>query len=352
VIRTRPRENEIVEVGTDFQASSLDVLGRARVSDDWLSALLARLAPVGVGELVLLSTCNRFEIYAVTDAPEEAIAALEAEIGAILADEEGDVDLLVRRGDEAVYHLVAVAAGLESALLGEHEILGQVRRAYASAAEAGAAGRVLGRLFKHAVRHGHRIRRGLGISGLRRSLTDVAAALIASKLAEPERRAAALVGAGETAAQMARHLRTLRIGTLTVLNRSPSPSRELARAVNGRAESLDRLATLLPEIDLLVLATAAPGPLLEESVVRRALQGRRGYVLVVDLGLSPNAESAVARHPLVTTLTLSDVVALAVAESKRERPPTAEVETWVEEAVADFASRQRSGMRDPLRAPE
>jgi glutamyl-tRNA reductase len=329
----RASGERIVEVGTDFQASSLEVLSRARVTN--VPAYLARIKDSCIAEIALLSTCNRFELYAATQDPEETLIALEREVRGLLG-RNGDVEMVIRRDEDAVAHLVAVSAGLESALLGEHEILGQVRRAHAAAAEAGTAGRALNRLFEHALRHGRRIRRALGIADLRRSLTELAAGWIATHLSEPERRTAVVAGAGETASQMARHLHGLGIGTLTVVNRSFTRSRELAEAVGGRPERFERLPSLLPESDLIVLATSAPEPLLTEAGVRTALQGRPGQLLVVDLGLSANAEAGVSKHPSVTTLTLSDVLALALAESKRERAQAVHAETLIQEAVDDF----------------
>jgi glutamyl-tRNA reductase len=330
------RDERLVEVGTDFQASSLDVLSRARLSDERVPGFLRQLTQAGIPEVALLSTCNRFELYAATHAPEETIAALDAEVRSLLGG-SGHVETVVRRDREAVAHLVAVAAGLESALLGEHEILGQVRRARGTAVEAGTAGASVDRLFDHALRHGRRIRRALGISNLRRSLTELATDWISARLTEPERRAAVIVGAGETASQMASQLRALGIGALTVANRSVARSQELANAVGGRAEPLQRLPALLSNADLLVLATSAPEPLLSEAAAVDALSTRSAPLYLVDLGLAPNAEPAVSKHPLITTLTLSDVVGLALADSSRERSRTMHAETLVQEAADEFA---------------
>jgi glutamyl-tRNA reductase len=322
-----------VEVGTDFQASSLEVLSRARVAN--APVFLERIRTGRIKEIALLSTCNRFELYAVTEDPEHTLIALEREVRRLLGA-DGEVELVIRRDEEAVAHLVAVSAGLESALLGEHEILGQVRRAHVTAAEAGTAGRALDHLFEHALRHGRRIRRALGIAGLRRSLTELAADWIAEHVSEPDRRSAVVVGAGETASQMAQHLRDLGMGELTIVNRSLARSSELADAVGGRPESFERLPGLLAASDLIILATSAPEPLLSEADVHRALRGRDRKLVVVDLGLSANAEPGVSRHPSVATLTLSQVIALAVADSRRERTQAAQAQTLIREAVDDF----------------
>ena len=331
------RPEHFVEVGTDFRASSLEVLARARLADDAVPAFLRRVAKRGIPEVVVLSTCNRFELYAATDAPEETAAALEDELRALL-DGNGHVETVLRQDRDAVRHLIAVSAGLESALLGEHEVLGQVRRAHGRAVEAGTSGEALSELFGHALRHGRRIRRALGISKLRRSLTDLAADWVAAHVGNLEERSAVVVGAGETASQMAARLRALGSGRLTIVNRSFEGSLVLARAVGADTAELARLPALLAETDLLVLGTSAPEPL----VTRADLAERSRHLFLVDLGLSPNADPAVSEHPSVTTLTLSDVVSLALAESARERTRSPHVGELVQAAVEEFKPRVAS----------
>jgi glutamyl-tRNA reductase len=326
-----------VEVGTDFRASSLEVLARARLADEEMPTFLRRIARRGVTEVALLSTCNRFELYAATDSVEDAVAALEEEVRAVL-NGNGYVETVVRLDESAVSHLIAVSAGLESALLGEHEILGQVRRAHGRAIEAGTAGGALSDLFGHALRHGRRIRRALGISHIRRSLTELAADWIATRLPEPERRSAVVVGAGETASQMAARLSSAGIGRLTVVNRSIARSRELAGRLGAEAELLERLPALLAHTDLLVLATSAPEPLVRE----KDMPARSEPLFLLDLGLSPNAERAVSEHPGVTTLTLSDVIELALSESKRGRTRAMHAAALVQAAVDEFRPRVAS----------
>ena len=331
------RTEHLVEVGTDFRASSLEVLARARLADEAVPAFLRRLSQRGVPEVVLLSTCNRVELYAATDAPEETAAALEDELLA-LVDGNGHVETVRRRDDDAIAHLIAVSAGLESALLGEHEVLGQVRRAHGRAVEAGTSGEALSELFGHALRHGRRIRRALGLSKLRRSLTDLAAEWVAEQVGDLEQRSAVVVGAGEIASQMAARLRSLGIGRLTIANRSFEGSRQLAAAVDADTERFERLPALLADTDLLVLATSAPEPLVTEADVR----GRERKLYLVDLGLSPNADQGLAQHPSVSTLSLSDVVALALTESERERARTPRAGALVQAAVDEFKPRAAS----------
>ena len=331
------RPEHLVEVGTDFRASSLEVLARARLADEAVPAFLQRLSQRGVPEVVLLSTCNRVEIYAATDTPDETAAALEDELLA-LVEGNGHVETVRRLDEGAVAHLIAVSAGLESALLGEHEVLGQVRRAHGRAVEAGTSGEALAELFGHALRHGRRIRRALGLSRLRRSLTDLAVAWVAEQVRDLEQRSAVVVGAGETASQMAARLRSLGIGRLTIVNRSFARSRQLAATVEADTDRFERLPALLADTDLLALATSAPEPLVTEADVR----GRTRQLYLVDLGLSPNADEGVAQHPAVCTLTLSDVVELALTESERERARSPRVGALVQAAVAEFKPRAAS----------
>jgi glutamyl-tRNA reductase len=331
------RPEHVVEVGTDFRASSLEVLARARLADEAVPAFLRRLSERGVPEVVLLSTCNRVELYAATDAPKETAAVLEYELLA-LVDGNGHVETVRRRDEDAVAHLIAVSAGLESALLGEHEVLGQVRRAHGRALEAGTSGETLSKLFGHALRHGRRIRRALGLSRLRRSLTDLAATWVAEQVGDLDQRSAVVVGAGETASQMAVQLRSLGIGRLTIVNRSFDHSRQLAAAVDADTELFERLAVLLADTDLLVLATSAREPLVREADLR----GREKRLYLVDLGLSPNADLGVTQHPTVSTLTLSDVVVLAQSESERDGARSPRAGALVQAAVDEFKPRAAS----------
>jgi glutamyl-tRNA reductase len=333
--------DHLVEVGTDFRASSLDVLARSRLADDAVPAFLRGLTERGIPEVALVSTCNRFELYAATDTPDEAAAALEEEVRALL-DGNGHVEIVARRDRDAVAHLIAVAAGLESALLGEHEVLGQVRRAHIRAADAGAAGHTLARVFGHALRHGRRIRRALGISNVRRSLTELAADWLVSEVEEPPRRSAVVVGAGETASQMAARLRAAGFGRLTIVNRSFERSRELAEAVGASTEAFGRLPAAVREADVLVLATSAPEPVVTAKDMRRALNGRSEPFFLVDLGLSPNAEAGASEHPRIKTLTLSDVIGLALTESRRERTRTIEAGALVQAAADELKPRVAS----------
>ena len=336
----------LLQVGTDFQASSLDAIGRARAAGAGSRTLLERLDSRGIEELALLSTCNRFEIYATTGEREEAASALTDEARALLGGGEANVEIVVRREREAIAHLVAVAAGLESALVGEHEILGQVRRAYLSAAEAGTAGRELARLFEHALRHGRHIRSALGISGLRRSLTAVAADWVATRAPEGGAVAAAVVGAGETGSQMARRLSDLGVARLFVLNRNVAAAHELAATVGAEAQPLARLGALLGDLDVIVLATSSRAPILAESDVReRERNGRR--LFVVDLGVPPNAAPGVRRRPSVELLSLSDALALATPNAGDGHGREG-VDILVHAAVDDYFSRRRTDAVGPV----
>lgn len=340
----------VLEVGTDIQTSSLDVLSRAIPSTEDAATALRRIVANGIPEVAVLSTCNRFELYAAAGDPEHALSVLRDEAQALLAWEPGSrVELVVRRDREAVRHLVSVAAGLESGLIGEHEILGQVRRAYAAGKDAGTVGTVLARLFDHALRHGREIRNRVGISGARRSLTDVAASWISAELPAAERVAAAVVGAGQTASQMAFHLTSRGVDELFILNRNPAAARALARACNARAFEIGELPRLLPELDVAVLATASSEPILSQSDVRDALARRsKGALLIVDLGLRPNVERAVGNHPSAKVLALGEVLELARATSNGAESWREQADDLLREAVDEFVSWQRSQAISPL----
>ena len=332
----------LVQVGADFQTSSLDAIGRARARTETASASLERLAAEGITEIAVLSTCNRFEMYAAAADADRTAHALELEAASVFGPEDADLEVVVRRDRAAIGHLVAVAAGLESALLGEYEILGQVRRAYVSAAEAGTASTELARAFEHALRHGRRIRSTLGISGVRRSLADVAVEWVASRVSDVETTRAGVVGAGEVGSQIVRGLASVGVRDLVVLNRNVAAARKLAAATGAIAEPLARLTTLLSELDVVVLATSSPIAIVGEPDVRRGLADRPHRPLhIVDLGLPPNASPAVAEHPSLELLSLSDALRLAMADSTRREIRRERADELVRAAVDEFTASQR-----------
>jgi glutamyl-tRNA reductase len=307
-----------------------------------------------INEVALLSTCNRIEVYAVVDAFHGGLADVSAVLGRHAGLELGEFTdrLYVHYAASAVQHLFSVSAGLDSMVVGESQILGQLRTAYAAADEAGSVGRVLHELVQQALRVGKQVHARTGIdaagaSVVSEALADAAAALGGSLAG----RRAVVVGAGAMGALAAAHLRRAGAAEIVVLNRSPERAAHLAEntAAQGtpaHAAGLDALAGELVAADLLVACTGAVGTVVDRVTVAAAVADRPGRPLAVcDLGLPRDVEAGVDALPGVT---LIDLVALQrrLASDERGAAVAAAQELVAEEAQAYLAA-QRSAEVTP-----
>jgi glutamyl-tRNA reductase len=333
----------------------VEVLERAAVVADEVPKLLDEmLRATHVSEAVLLSTCNRIEVYAVVDAFHGGLS----DVSAVLSRHAGmplpelTEHVYVHYAGSAVQHLFAVSAGLDSMVVGEAQILGQLRNAYAAADKAGTVGRVLHELAQQALRVGKRVHASTGIdaagaSVVSEALADAAAALGGS-LAGCR---AVVVGAGAMGSLAAAHLRRAEAAEIVVLNRSPERAARLAEttAAQGtpaRAGGLDVLADALVDADLMIACTGAVGTVVDEATVADAIAGRSARPLAVcDLGLPRDVDAAVAALPGVTVI---DLVALQhrLSGGARGAAVAAAQELVAEEAQAYLAA-QRSAEVTP-----
>jgi glutamyl-tRNA reductase len=300
-----------------------------------------------VTEAMVLSTCNRVEVYAVVDAFHGGLAV----IGQVLADHSGMSlgDLTkyayVRYSEAAVEHLFAVASGLDSAVLGEQQVLGQVRRAYATAEANRTVGRVLHELAQRALAVGKRVHSETAIDAAGASVVSVALGMADSKLAGLRGKTAAVIGAGAMGALSAGHLTRAGIGHVHVVNRSLPRAQRLARKIResgtqAQAMGLDRLPAALADADVVVSCTGAVRPVVSLADVYHALadvhRDETAQPLVIcDLGMPRDVDPAVAGLPGVWVVDMERVqrepsarAAAADAEAAR-RIVAAEVATYL-----------------------
>jgi glutamyl-tRNA reductase len=250
-------------------------------------------------ETVVLSTCNRTEIYAWVRDPEAAFDQLGLYFEELQSLPEGWVrehcGFLI--GEETIRHLFAVAAGLDSMVRGESEIQGQVRTAYKQAAELGAAGPHLHALFRWALECGKRARNGTGLSKIADSLPHSATRAIEAVLHGVDGREVLVVGSGKVAAGAVRSLRAAG-ARVAVVARRLDAARDLATRLGGSALPFDAVDEALAAADAAVFATAAPHPLVDRTDVVRALAERNGGSLViVDLGVPRNVDPTLSTVP-------------------------------------------------------
>jgi glutamyl-tRNA reductase len=345
----------VLVVGLSHRSAPVEVLEQAAVGTDDVPKLLDEmLRGAHVDEVVLLSTCNRIEVYAVVDAFHGGLG----DVSAVLSRHSGlpltelTEHLYVHYAGSAVQHLFAVASGLDSMVVGEAQILGQLRSAYAAADEAGTVGRVLHELAQQALRVGKRVHARTGIdtagaSVVSEALVDAAAAL-GRDLAGAR---AVVVGAGAMGALAAAHLRRAGAAEIVVLNRSPERAERLAATTSAqgtpaRGAGLPALAAELPGADVVVACTGAIGTVVDRVTVAAAVAARADRPLAIcDLGLPRDVDPGVAALPGVTVV---DLIGLQrrLASRAQGAAITAAQELVAEEAQAYLAA-QRSAEVTP-----
>jgi glutamyl-tRNA reductase len=284
----------VLLVGTSHRLAPVEVRERVAVTPDAAAELAARLA--GDGEAVCLSTCNRTELYLASadgdDAERRATDAL-AELGGVSLDEL-DPYLYRLEHEAAVVHLFRVAAGLDSLVPGEGEILGQVRTAY----ERGSVGPLLDRLFRDALHTGKKVRTETAIAESPGTTSSAAAALAAQVFGDLEGSRIAIVGAGKIGALAARRLIKRGADLSFVANRTEERGRLLADELGGTALPLARVAEALDTADIVISSTSSADVVLTRDDVASALPTRKGRpLLLVDLAVPRDLDPSINELP-------------------------------------------------------
>jgi glutamyl-tRNA reductase len=329
----------IVCIGLNHETAPVEVRERVAFSEDEALAFLG--APEdAAAERVLLSTCNRTELYAVgaaADLADRLVAKLDDARGETVF-RDGSV-VYRREGAEAVRHLHRVAAGLDSMILGEAQILGQVDDALRTARAAGSAGAVLGRLFETAIRLGGKVRATTDIGRGAVSVSSAAVALAAKIFGSLEGRKALVIGAGEMGSLAARHLRSAGVDTLGIANRTVARAESLAAEVDGEAVPFCGVPQELARADVVVSAIAGGVTMLTEDSVRGAMRSRsyRPF-LVVDVSVPRSVDPAIRGLEHVFLQDVDALRRIIDANLGRRRKAAKKVKKACEESAARFVA--------------
>jgi glutamyl-tRNA reductase len=297
----------VLVVGLSHKSAPVAILERAAVSGDTLAKLLRDLAQAEpVAEVFVVSTCNRVEVYADVDrfhAGVTAICELLARHCGVPA-QELTTYLYVHYEDRAVSHLMAVACGLDSMVVGEGQILGQVRSALKLAGEQGTAGRVLGELGQLALRAGKRARTETGIDRAGLSLLTVAVELASASLGSAGLTGldVLIVGAGSMSALAAATATRSGAASIVVANRTRRHAERLAADVSATAADLTDLPSAMAAADVVISCTGAAGQVITTEMVSAAMAGRAGPLVLLDLAMPHDVEPAVAGLPGVALI--------------------------------------------------
>jgi glutamyl-tRNA reductase len=336
----------MLTVGASHRTATASMLGGfGRAAEAFRAAVHDGVhGPTGtpVHELAVLSTCARVEVYAVTEhaAGDEAARVVAREV---FGDGDAAGPVYRLRGHDAVRHVCKVAAGLDSFVVGEHEIAGQVQRALKHAVRTRVEGSVLNGVAAVARKASRRVRAETSIGRYPASVSSVAVDLVRARLGDLGARKALVIGAGEAGLLVARALRYSGVGSLTVVNRSPDRAREVAARVGGVAGGLDALPDLLVEADVVLSATGAAGVVVGVASAREAVARRgptRTPLLLLDLALPGDVDPRVTGVEGIELLTLEDVKDRVHVHIGLRREEMGAAERLVDEVVEDFVRRQ------------
>jgi glutamyl-tRNA reductase len=307
----------LLVVGVSHRSAPVPLLERVALTGDPLTKLVHDVAATGpVGETVVLSTCNRVEVYADVTKFHAAVAEIPDLIarytGVPLDELTGH--LYVHYEQRAVQHLYSVACGLDSMVVGEAQILGQVREALALAQRLGTTGRVLNELVQQALRVGKRAHTETGIDRAGQSLVSVGLDLVAGALGDAVRgKSAIVVGAGSMSALAATTLRRVGAGRIVIANRTVKRGRRLADQVGGAAVSLAELPAALAQADLLISCTGATGLVVHHDSITAAMALRGGRpIVLLDVALPRDVDPGVREVPGVTLVDLEAIAEASV----------------------------------------
>jgi glutamyl-tRNA reductase len=302
---------ELLALGVSHKTAPLDLRERLSLTEGRAVSALAELTSAsGIHEAAAISTCNRTELYLIVSDPVEAESTA---LGVLTRQAEiRPTELLSHlyslRATEAARHLLQVTAGLDSMILGEAEIQGQVKRAYELAMVEGATGPILNRLFRDALTAGGRARDETGISQKGVSIPSVAVELARRAIGDLSDRRVLVVGAGETAELVARAMVARGVATVFVANRHYDRAIGLAQRFGGNAVRIEELPEQLEEADIVVSATNSPHHIVERDGLEHVMEARSGRsLLAIDLAVPRDIDPACREIPGVTLHDIDDV---------------------------------------------
>ncbi len=332
-------------VGLSHRTAPVELRETVDFARKGLEHALADLSSRGAGrEIVVLSTCNRAEIYAVGDTDESA-----EQVGRFFSDyheiphDRVREHLYIHRGAEAARHLFRVAAGLDSLVVGEPQILGQVKAAYAIASDGQFTAALTNRLFHSAFTVGKRVRSETGLGEGAVSVSYAAIALAKKIFGDLKGRAVLILGAGEMAKLTGIHLHAQHVRQIAIASRTLSTAQNLAARLDGVAVAWERIDQALSAADIVVTATGASEPVLTRSRVDEAMRHRRNRPLfVIDIAVPRDVDPAVGQLDQVFLYNIDDLRTIVQENLARRGAELARAEAIVDEEVAKYTAWMQS----------
>jgi len=336
-------------LGLNHNTAPIEIREQVVFAGDEVSRACERLTDIdGVDEAVLLSTCNRTEFYVITsDGGRDRLQDWLRDERSL--DQGFANSLFTLDTEEAIRHIFRVACGLDSMVLGETQILGQLKDAFRSAQQVGTVGQHLGRLFQHTFSVAKKVRTDTEIGANPVSIASASVRLAQQFFAGFEKHTALLVGAGVTIELVAKHLVGKDIGRLFVANRDVERARNLASKFGGYAVPLSELEGTLPEADILITSTAAPEAIITANMVKAAMKTRKHKpVFAVDIAVPRDIEPEVAKVRDVFLYTIDDLQKVIQEGQTSRQAAAVDANRILDDEIRRYLSIERAKKASPL----
>jgi len=333
----------IFALGVNHKTASVALREQVAFGPEQLhQALPALRVQAGVDEAVILSTCNRTELYCYGEASADLLIGWLAGYHGIAIDTLRN-HVYSYQDEQAMQHLMRVASGLDSLVLGEPQILGQVKQAYQFAKDQASVGGVLERLFQHSFKVAKTVRSETSVGANAVSVAYAAVNLARQIFADLKQSTVLLVGAGDTAELVAQHLREHGVKQLLVANRTLERAQGVASKFNGQAHTLAELPELLPQADVVISSTASTLPIIGKGMVETALKQRRWQpILLIDLAVPRDIEAQVNDLNDAYLYTVDDLQGIITENLRNREQAAAEAQQIIVTQVAEFNAWLRS----------
>jgi len=312
----------LLVIGLNHRTAPVALRERLAFSSSRVEELLPQLKKTGsLDELVILSTCNRTEFYISAENPATSVATLNQWLHQEAGGPALEPHLYRREEDETVSHLFKVAAGLDSMVIGEHEILGQVKNAYLLSHQTGCTGKLMNVLFQRSLYVGKRVRTETGLSLGSASIGSVAVGMAERIFGDLHDRTVMILGAGKMAELTAKYLLSQKVRSVLVSNRTYERAQELAKQFGGHALHFEQGLEHMDEADIVICSTAAPHPIIQPDQVKAVMQRRKGRSLFfIDIAVPRDVHPDVHQIDNVYLYNIDDLQTIVKENmSKRSR---------------------------------
>jgi glutamyl-tRNA reductase len=336
-------------LGLNHNTAPVEIREQVVFAGEEIGSALARLKSFdGVSEAVLLSTCNRTEFYVIaTDSGRDQLRIWLQDERKL--DQSMSNTLFTLDDEDAIRHIFRVACGLDSMVLGEPQILGQLKDAFRQAQQAGTSGKQLSRLFQHTFSVAKKVRTDTEIGASPVSVASAAVSLAQQFFSRFSKHTAVLVGAGVTIELVAKHLAGRDIGRLFVANRDVEKARDLASRFGGFALPLSELDGTLPEADILITSTASPEPVITLAQFERAIAARkRKPIFAVDIAVPRDIEPEVTQLDDVYLYTIDDLDKIILEGQGNREAAASDANQILDEEIVRYLSMERAKQVTPV----